>query len=102
MQHGFSAHATARRAVMSLSLAGVYCARTLLGRRVFQAKRAKHSKVSYFRTTASIANKFCTVIKTASTLCGWSKYARNKSKMAAAGRRHLEKSKIVIYQKPFD
>jgi len=42
------------------------------------------------RTTASIITKFCRVIETSSTHCGWSKYAPDKSKMA--DNRHLKKN----------
>jgi len=50
--------------------------------RRFQAKRAKNSNFHIFEITASIATKFCTVLRPPSTLREWSKYAPNKSKMA--------------------
>jgi len=59
--------------------------------RHFPAKHDKYWNIHIIKTTASIINKFCRVIETPSTHCGWSKYAPNKSKMADDC--HLEKSK---------
>jgi len=59
--------------------------------RHYQAKRVKYWNVHIIKTTALIITKFCRVIVTTSTHCGWSKYAPNEFNMADG--RHLEKSK---------
>jgi len=69
---------------------GIKCPSTPSHFGVVQAKRAKYSNFGIIKTTATIPNKFCTVIKTyKTTLCWWSQHVPYRSKMADNG--HVEK-----------
>jgi len=67
---------------------------------VFKPKWAKYKQFHIIKTTARISTKFCTTIETPSSHYGWSQYAPNKSKMAAAAI--LKVTKIAISPQRFD
>ena len=64
--------------------------------RRFQALFTKKYNLHIIESTASILTKFCTVIKTTKCLCGWSKRAHHKFKMADS--RHLGKIEKSPYR----